>query len=305
LSERGAVSVDVRTNTLIVRELPENMGKVRSLVTSLDLQTPQVLIEGRIVEASTNFAREVGIQWGGQGVMSSGTGNPTGLVFPNSVAVTGASSNTASQGVSSSPNYAVSLPVGAGDGVGGALGFIFGSAGSAAVLNLRLSALESTGSLKTISSPKVATLNNASATISQGVSIPFAQVSAAGVNTAFIEARLSLDVTPHITQDGSVLMKISAQNNQPDPSSTGANGQPAISRKEASTNLLVKDGDTTVIGGIYVRTGSNSSAGLPILSKIPVIGFFFRNYRESETKNELLIFITPRILNRTSVAQNQ
>ena len=128
-------------------------------------------------------------------------------------------------------------------------------------------------------------------------------MSAAGANTAFVEARLQLEVTPHITMDGSVLMAINAQNNQPDPANTGSNGQPGISRKEASTNVLVKDGDTTVLGGIYVRTGSANQAGLPILSKIPVIGFFFRNYSELETKQELLIFITPRILNRQSVAQ--
>ncbi len=99
-------------------------------------------------------------------------------------------------------------------------------------------------------------------------------------------------------------MKFNAQNNQPDPSNSGAMGQPGISRKEASTNVLVKDGETTVIGGIYVRTGSWSQSGLPLLSKIPVLGFFFRNSRELDTKNELLIFITPRILNRQPVAQN-
>jgi len=304
LTERGNVTVDERTNTLIVRDLPENMGKIRSLVTSLDLQTPQVLIESRIVEASTRFAREIGVQWGGQGVMSAATGNPTGLVFPSSVAVTGGVVSQATTGTGTPANYAVSLPVGAGEGNGGIIGFAFGSAGGAVQLNLRLSALESQGSIKTISAPRITTLDNATARISQGVSIPFSQVSAAGANTQFVEARLSLEVTPHITQDGSVLMEIRAQNNQPDPSNTGANGQPGISRKEANTNVLVKDGETTVIGGIYVRSGSSNTSGLPFLSKIPVLGFFFRNYRELENKNELLIFITPRILNKAAVAQN-
>jgi type IV pilus assembly protein PilQ len=304
LSARGNVTVDTRTNTLIVRDLPENMGKVRSLVASLDLQTPQVLIESRIVEASTSFRREVGIQWGGQGLMSGVNGNPTGLVFPSSVAVTGAAVTGGSPGNPSTSNYAVSLPVGAGQGAGGALGMAFGSAGGAVALNLRLTALEAQGAVKTISAPKVTTLDNATARISQGVSIPFSQVSAAGANTQFFEARLSLEVTPHITQDSSVLMNIRAENNQPDPSNRGSNGQPGIARKEAATNVLVKDGETTVIGGIYVRGGSNSMQGLPILSKIPVLGFFFRNSTELETKNELLIFVTPRILNRSAVAQN-
>ncbi len=302
LSERGSVSIDTRTNTLIVRDLPQNMGKVRGMVASLDTQTPQVLIEGRIVEANVRYAREIGVQWGGQAMASQTTGNPTGLVFPSSMALTGGvAGNTA--GVSSTPNYAVSLPVGAGDGSGGAIGMIFGSAGGASQLNLRLSALEAQGMVKTVSSPKVTTMDNESAKISQGVSIPFSQASAGGTNTSFIEARLSLDVTPHITQDGSVLMQVTAQNNQPDPANTGANGQPAIQRKEANTKVLVKDGDTTVIGGIYIRIGSNNSSGLPVLSKIPVIGFFFRNYRELESKSEMLIFITPRILNRQAVAQ--
>ncbi|MEW5739749.1 MAG: type IV pilus secretin PilQ [Myxococcota bacterium] len=304
LTERGNVAVDDRTNTLIVRDLPENMGKIRSLVTSLDLQTPQVLIESRIVEASTRFAREIGVQWGGQGVMSAANGNPTGLIFPSSVAVSGGVVSAATTGTATPANYAVSLPVGAGEGNGGIIGLAFGSAGGAVQLNLRLSALESQGSIKTISAPRITTLDNATARISQGVSIPFSQVSAAGANTQFVEARLSLEVTPHITQDGSVLMEIRAQNNQPDPSNTGANGQPGIARKEANTNVLVKDGETTVIGGIYVRSGSSNQAGLPVLSKIPVLGFFFRNYRELETKNELLIFITPRILNKSAVAQN-
>jgi type IV pilus assembly protein PilQ len=304
LTERGSVSVDGRTNTLIVRELPENLGKVRSMVTSLDLQTPQVLIEARIVEANVSFAREVGIQWGGQGLMSAATGNPTGLLFPNTVAVTGGVATGANAGTATAPNYAVSLPVGAADGSGGALGMVFGSAGGAAQLNLRLTAFERTGSVKTISAPKVATLDHISARISQGVDIPFLTTSAAGASVSFVQARLSLEVTPHITQDGSVMMAINAQNNQPDPANLGAGGQPGIQRKEAATSVLVKDGDTTVIGGIYVRVGSSSQNGLPILSKIPVIGFFFRNSKEAENKTELLIFVTPRILNRATVAQN-
>jgi type IV pilus assembly protein PilQ len=304
LSERGNVTIDARTNTLIVRDLPENMQRIRSLVASLDMQTPQVLIEARIVEANIRHQREIGIQWGGQSTLSQATGNPTGLQFPNNVAVTGGITGAAAAGVQTIPNYAVSLPAGAGDGSGGAIGLVFGSAGSAATLNLRLSALESQGSIKTLSAPRVTTLDNNQARISQGTSIPFSQVSAAGANTVFVDAILSLSVTPHVTQDGSVLMSIIASNNQPDPSNSGSNGQPAISRKEANTNVLVKDGDTTVIGGIYVRRGSSSTNGLPLLSQIPIIGFFFRNYRELESKDELLIFISPRILNRQTIAQN-
>jgi type IV pilus assembly protein PilQ len=304
LSERGNVAVDPRTNTLIVRDIATNMGKIRSMVATLDTQTPQVLIESRIIEANTRLAREVGIQWGGNAQFAPSTNNSTGLAFPNSVRVAGAAGNQATDGTSQTPNYAVNLPVGIGFGSGGGLGFVFGSAGGALQLNLRLSALESQGAVKTISAPKVTTLDNNTARISQGLSIPFSQVSAGGTNTAFVEARLSLEVTPHITADGSVLMNIKAENNQPDPANTGSNGQPAIQKKEASTQVLVKDADTTVIGGIYVRASSTTQNGVPILSKIPILGYFFKNYRELETRSELLIFITPRILNRPAVAQN-
>ncbi|AKJ06649.1 Type IV pilus biogenesis protein PilQ [Archangium gephyra] len=303
LSERGTVTVDLRTNVLIVKDVRANVEKARALVRNLDTQTPQVLIESRIVEANTSFSRELGVQWGGQASAAPATGNATGLIFPNTAVVTGGIEGS-SPGVSDIPNFAVNLPVGAGLGSGGALGFVFGSAGGALALNLRLSAAENEGVVKTISAPKVTTLDNNTARISQGVSIPFSQVSASGANTTFVEARLSLEVTPHVTQDGSIMLTINAANNQPDPSQTGANGQPAIQRKEANTQVLVKDGDTTVIGGIYVRRGSTQSNSVPFLSKIPVLGLLFKNFRERDDRQELLIFITPRILNRQTIAQS-
>ncbi|HVG58431.1 MAG TPA: type IV pilus secretin PilQ [Hyalangium sp.] len=305
LSERGSVTVDQRTNVLIVKDVRANIEKARALVRNLDTQTPQVLIESRIVEANTSFSRQLGVQWGGSGLASAATGNSTGLIFPNSVNVFGSSGGGAAPpGFGNvSPPFAINLPAGAGVGAGGAVGMTFGSAGGALSLQLRLSAAENEGYVKTISAPKVTTLDNNTARISQGVSIPFSQTSAAGTNTVFIEARLSLEVTPHITQDGSILMSISAQNNQPDPANTGANGQPAIQRKEAQTQVLVKDGDTTVIGGIYVRRGSQSTDTVPFLGKIPVLGYFFRRQSERDDRQELLIFITPRILNRQTIAQ--
>ena len=304
LTDRGTVTVDTRTNVLIVKDVASNIARANTLVASLDTPTPQVLIESRIVEANSNYTRQIGVQWGGLGQMAPGTGNPTGLIFPNTVAVRGGSSPDGNLGTGNPPNFAVNLPAAVGAGAGGALGFIFGSVGGAIALNLRLSALENQGTVKTISAPKITTLDNNTARISQGVSLPFSQTSAQGVNTSFVEARLSLEVTPHITQDGSILMAIRAENNQPDPSNTGANGQPAIQRKEANTQVLVKDGDTTVIGGIYVRRGSTQTNGLPILSHIPIVGFFFRNDSEVDQRQELLIFITPRIINRTTIAQS-
>ncbi|HUB06040.1 MAG TPA: type IV pilus secretin PilQ, partial [Myxococcales bacterium] len=212
LSERGVVTVDQRTNVLIVKDMVENLAKAEGMVRNLDTQTPEVLIESRIVEAATNFTREIGIQWGGNLGFSPSTANPTGLIFPSTLTAAGAAGQGPNAGTAATPNFAVNLPAAIGPGNGGGLGFIFGSAGGAFNLNLRLSALENNQLVKTVSAPKVATLDNQEATISQGLSIPFSQVSAAGVQTTFIEARLELKVTPHVTADGSILMKISATN---------------------------------------------------------------------------------------------
>jgi type IV pilus assembly protein PilQ len=303
LTPRGTVTVDDRTNVLIVKDVASNINRARALVQNLDTQTPQVLIESRIVEANTNFTRQVGIQWGALAQASPTTGNPTGLVFPNIVRVAGATQQSNTNGVADMPNWAVNLPAAVGQGAGGAVGFHFGSAGGALQLNLRLSALENEGQVKTISAPKVTTLDNNTARISQGISIPFTATSANGINVVFVEARLALEVTPHITQDGSILMSIKAENNQPDPSLTGANGQPSIQRKEANTQVLVKDGDTTVIGGIYVRRDAVEYSSVPLLGRIPLLGFLFRTDRDLDQRQELLIFITPRIINRTTIAQ--
>jgi type IV pilus assembly protein PilQ len=302
LSERGTFSVDERTNTIIVRDVEEKLIAAERLVRDLDTEIPQVLIESRIVEASSNFNRAIGVQWGGNSSFTQMNGNPTGLAFPYNVAATGASGQTPNAGTAGAPNYAVNLPAAIGQGSGGGIGFTFGSIGGAFNLNLRLSALENSGVVKTISAPKIATIDNKEATIGQGISIPFSQVSASGVNTTFIEAKLELKVTPHVSQDGSILLKIKASNNQANPQLTGANGQPSISKREADTEVLVKDGETTVIGGIYTRQTSSRVSEVPWLGKLPILGFFFRTNTEQDDHTELLIFITPRILNRQATA---
>jgi type IV pilus assembly protein PilQ len=306
LSERGSVTTDERTNVLIVKDVQEALARAEGLVRNLDTEIPQVRIESRIVEATSNFAKQIGVQWGGNATFSPGTGNALPVAFPNIAGATGASGGNITP-VAGSPNYAVNLPAAVGQGAGGAFGFVFGSAGGAFNLNLRISALENSGVVKTISAPSVSTVDNKEATIGQGLSIPFSQTSAAGVNTVFVEAKLELKVTPHVSADGSILMKIKVTNNQPNPQLTGANGQPSISKREAETEALVKDGETTVIGGIYTRQTSNRVSEIPLLGKIPILGFFFRNKNETDDHTELLIFITPRILNRpaTAVAAGQ
>jgi len=301
LTDRGTVSVDERTNVLIVKDTQEALARAEGLVRNLDTETPGVLIESRIVEAASNFAQAIGVQWGGNMGFSPATGNGLPVAFPNVMTGTGASGQSPNQGNQTTPNYAINLPAPVGQGSGGGIGMVFGSANGAFNLNLRLTALERKGLVKTISAPKIATLDNKEATISQGQSIPFSQVSASGVNTTFVEALLELKVTPHVTADGSILMKIKATNNKPDPSLTGANGQPSITKRQAETTVLVKDGDTTVIGGIYTRATSSTTSSVPFLGDLPILGFFFRSKAEDDAHTELLIFITPRVLNRQSM----
>ena len=300
LTPRGTVTVDQRTNTLVVKDIVDVLAKAEGLVRSLDTQTPQVLISSRIVEAGSNFSRDIGVQWGGNLQATSATGNPTGLAFPSNMTGGGAVPGAfgGGFGVPAQPNWAVSLPADVAENEGAGIGMHFGSAGGSALLNLRITALEKQGVLKTVSAPRVTTIDNKEAIISQGVSIPFSQVSAAGVNTVFVEAKLELKVPPHVTADGAVLMKIKATNNQPNPQLTGANGQPSITKREAETEVLVADGDTTVIGGIYTRKTSDSEAKVPLFGDIPILGWLFKNKNVTDERTELLIFISPSIVNR-------
>ncbi len=306
LSERGKISVDGRTNMMIVRDVSGNLDDVEELVRSLDSQTPQVLIEARIIEATSQFARDLGIQWGGSVVMSSATGNPTGLVFPHDVAFGGGADDPGSPtgGMTPfsaslpNPNFAVNMPAPAGLGEGGAIGLTMGSVSGHVNLNLRLSAAESSGYVRIISAPRVLTLDNKGANISQGTSIPYSQVSAMGVNTAFQSAVLKLSVTPHVTNDGAISMDVNISRNEPDFTQTSARGDPTILTRQAKTTLLVQDNHTAVIGGIYTRNSGSGVRKVPFFGDIPIIGLIFKQRSWSDNRNELLIFITPRIVNR-------
>jgi type IV pilus assembly protein PilQ len=305
LSPRGKVSVDERTNQLIVSDVSRNLQLVEDLVKNLDTQTSQVIIEARIVEARSNFVRQIGVQWGGSGFRDVGHGNPTGLVFPYNVASGGGATDATTPrsglvgaGGAASPDFAVNLPAAVGTGSGGAIGLMLGSVNGAFNLNLRLSAMETTGQIRILSSPRISTLDNVEASIAQGVSIPIAIVSAQGIQTVFVEANLGLTVRPHVTNEGTVVMNIHVTRNEPDFVNTGARGDPTILRKEAKTVMLVHDGDTAVIGGIYQRNTGLAFAKVPFFADIPILGFFFRNRRENDERTEFLVFITPRIANR-------
>jgi type IV pilus assembly protein PilQ len=302
-SKYGRLDSDDRTNVLIIRDLPQNIAEVRTLVATLDTATPQVLIEARIVEVDTTFSRELGIQWGGSyrgggntkyGV--TGAQDSTGGSLPGG-AVTAATINpfTATAPV---PSYAVNLPAAIGLGSGG--GIAFGVLKDNLRLDLSLSALEASGKGKIISSPKIVTIDNREATIEQGTQIPYSTVSASGTNVQFIDATLSLKVTPHITPDGRVSMKLEAKNDSQGDVAPGST-TPSINKKKATTEVLIRDGETTVIGGILQITRNESRAGLPWLSKIPVLGYLFRKDTNSTQNRELLIFITPKILKQEPI----
>ena len=205
LSPRGSIAVDERTNVLIARDIAGNLNNIEELIRSLDTQTPQVLVEARIVEATSRYIRDIGIQWGGDATFSEATGNPTGIAFPSKVGVAGGNydQNTNSRGLSPfqgnvpQPNFAVNLPAATGTGQGGAIGFALGSVDNNFNVGLRLSAAEASGLLRIVSSPRILTLDNRDARISQGTLIPFSQISAQGVQTTFQEAKLQLLVRPH------------------------------------------------------------------------------------------------------------
>jgi type IV pilus assembly protein PilQ len=259
-----------------------------------------VLIEARIVEASLNFNRSIGVQWGGSGAMSAATGNPTGFTFPSSIGVTGGP--TMGETPSGSGNFFVNLPAPAGAGSGGAaVGISFGSLSKALNLDLVLSALETTGEGKVISQPRVSALDNKEAKIEQGLSIPFSTVSATGTQIQFVDAKLSLTVTPHVTPDNKIFMMISATKNAPDTSLLGASGQPSIRKNEAQTEILLADGETAVIGGILTIDRGTTIDKIPFFGDIPLIGWLFTKKTVREEKRELIIFITPKIVKQETV----
>jgi len=294
LSPRGETVADERTNTLIIKDIARNMDEILALIKVLDKAIPQVMIEAKIVEATLNFARELGVQWGLDYKAGAGTGNPTGLTFPNSIGVTGAPG--AASGPSGVGRYLVNLPAATGQGTGGAIGFTFGSLSKAFNLDLVLSALETTGEGKVISTPRVIALDNKEAKISQGVSVPYQSAAKdGGTSVSFIDATLELIVTPHVTPDNKIFMKILAKKNAPD-SSIVVGGSPSIRKNEAETELLLSDGETAVIGGILILERGESVSKVPFFGDLPLIGWLFRTNFVSEQKRELLIFVKPNIV---------
>lgn len=284
LSVRGDITVDDRTNTLIIKEIEDKHEEIGKLLKTLDKPTPQVLIEARIVQADSNFAKDLGIQWGGSYSSNPGDYNIGVQSGPGGTTV-GAPTT----------GFAVNLPAAGVAGTKGSMGFTIGkTVGDAFNLDLRLSAGEAKGLTKVLSAPKIATLDNKEATIQQGESIPYKTVSQTGTKTEFIDATLTLKVTPKVTPDGHISMNIKITKNR--QGSIVVEGTPSINKKEATTEVLVKDGETTVIGGIYELTDVDNLLGVPWFHQVPILGWLFKSTQKSNIKSELLIFITPKII---------
>lgn len=294
LSDRGTVEVDARTNSLIVKDIPEKIQDVQAMIASLDSRTPQVLIEARIVEATLGLSREIGVAWGINYNSGPAYGNGTGLNFPNTITMGGAV-----LGGLFDPTGAGTLNTAGSQG--GAFGISLGSLTNAVSLDLLLKSLETENKVKIISSPRIMTVNNQRATITQGTTIPYppainlAQGGAGGTQWQFVEAALRLEVTPHISPDGTVVLEVKASNNTPDLKVVSG-GAPAINKKEAETEIIIKDGETVVIGGIYQSTDNTTINRTPYLSKIPIIGKLFQDKFDQVGRTELLIFLTPRVI---------
>jgi len=275
-TERGQITQDQRTNKVIIKDVKSAVDDMRKILISLDVPEKQVMIEARIVEASSTFTQSLGVNWGihyrdGSAAIAGINSMDTNFGGLTTTAPT-------SNGVSGMP--------------GAAAGISFGTLSSNIKLDLRLNAAVGAGLVRIVSTPRVATLNHKAAKITQGQQIPYTASTSDKIETKFVEAALALEVTPHINPNGTVVMKIDAKNDS--PGSTG--NPPSINKKQATTEMMLRDGETTVIGGIFVESESNNDDGVPYLKDVPWLGGLFKSNESKRNRNELLIFITPRII---------
>ncbi|WP_212637729.1 type IV pilus secretin PilQ [Desulfocicer vacuolatum] len=267
--ERGQLSVDSRTNMIILTDVREKIIQAKDLIHRLDTVTPQIMIEARVVEVSKDFSREIGIEWGmsSQDVYRDDLGGTYGF------------------------DVAMNYPAASDSSLSYTFDRIVGTPFS---INAKLTAAEAKGDVKIVSSPRILTLDNKKATITQGLEYPYQVVEDDDVSTEFKDIDLKLEVTPHVTPDRRVSMQLFIEKN--DITGFATTGEPVISSNEATTELLVNDGNTIVIGGVLKRTTTEDINGFPFLSDIPILGHLFRSDKSSDSKNELLIFLTPTIV---------
>jgi len=285
-SSRGVIMLDERSNTMIITDTRERLNNIKRLIVMIDKPMQQVMIEARIVEATDTFSRDLGVKWGGN--YGSGRDAQGNIV------------NQFAHGLTGGAGAGNVVDLGAAvAGTGGAIGYTLGTFSNALNLNLELSAAEQEGKIKVVSSPRVFTSNLQPASIVDVQQIPFDVISVAnGVTTttpSFQPAELSLKVTPQITADRRIILKLVV--NKGTPVRNAAGTATAINTKTVDTKLLIKDGETIVLGGIYSETSSNAENGVPGLKDLPIIGHLFKRKLKTSNRNELLIFITPTVIN--------
>jgi len=303
--ERGNVTVDERTNTLLVRDTVAKLEDINRLVRRLDVPVRQVLVESRVVIANDDFAKDIGVKFGfdqsydeGNEVMVAG-GMEGNLVDSFQIGnFMGSGVGIKSTGDDPTRNLMVNLPQTLSASRGGALNLLVGKVGSF-LLQLELSAMQQEGKGEIVSSPRVITADRSKATIKQGVEIPYQEASSSGATTvSFKEAVLQLEVTPQITPDDRVIMDLVINKDNPDYSRSVL-GVPPVDTREIETSVLVDNGETVVLGGVFERTRTKSTERIPFFGDLPYVGFLFKQKQEKDQNTELLIFVTPKILKET------
>ncbi len=305
LSTRGSAMAESRTNQLFVTDIAERLDQVAQMIAKIDIPLRQVMIEARIVQASDTFGQTLGVRLGGMGQGSAhtvwGPTNANAMANANPTAQQGTSFNIADKALDTSGNF-VNLPAASLNGFASAsfAVSIFNPAKNR-FLNLELSALEADGKGKVVSSPRVVTADQAKAVIEQGTELPYQVAAASGASTlAFRKANLKLEVTPQITPEGGIVLDLDiSKDNVGQITPAGF----AIDTKHVKTQVLVENGGTVMIGGIYETSEQEDEYKVPFFGDIPVLGYLFKNRRQAQAKQELLVFITPKMLDHSAVAR--
>jgi len=305
LTDRGSVTVDERTNTLLVQDTPTQLEQIRETVQRLDVPMRQVMIESRVVIANNDFTRDIGVRFGLAKRGSAGDGNYViGGTLPESGFFTGeGADNETTPGLGDlTKGLLVNLPKVTGAGRGGSLGMLIGSVGTYLV-GLELTAMQQEGKGEVISMPKVITADQSKATIKQGIEVPYQSATSSGATSvSFKEAVLKLEVTPSITPDDRIIMDLTITKDRPD-FTRSVLGTPPLEKREIQTNVLVNNGETVVLGGILEDEKSQNQEKVPVLGDVPFLGALFRQELNKNLSNELLFFITPRILKESLTLQ--
>jgi type IV pilus assembly protein PilQ len=298
LTKRGFISIDERTSSVIIKDVDKKHMEYNNLIKALDMPTPQVSIDAKIVEVTTSFQNELGIQWGMLWEPNDENISVGANQIPGGTGRTFNFADSAISPVTTTP-LMVNMPaVGVAPGKGGAIGLGYLTDTQSFALDIQLSAMESSGKGKVISNPKITTSDNQEAKIMQGKKIPYQTVSDSGTKTEFMDALLELIVTPHITPEGTIVMNLEAKKNKADFAGPQVLGVPTIDIKEIKTQVLIKNNDTLVIGGIFSTDTSEFRDEVPGFAKIPFLGSLFRHNIDKDDAEELLIFITPRIVKK-------